>query len=258
VQKWLLDEFTDAVADRPGATQRWNRIAVGDSEEAGTARLEDRFQKESRFADPHGLMANLTQAERALIFELAERDVAREYEERETKLRTELDKELTEARADYEQRLNSWAVDFGNTVSERSNTELAEISKSAAALSVQLAGKITRSLVPLDEQILVRGIQTALFKVSGKHSIRLIAHPDDADWLNANPDIVEKLNISEITADRRLERGGCLLQSGGTEMDATLDGQLEALGEVVREAISTAGSIEKTPVSEDENDPGLE
>lgn len=258
MQKWLPDEFTATIPERPAPGPRWERLAADTGPGAGAPRLEERFQRESRFADPNSLMANLTQAERGLIYELAEQDVAREYEDRENALKADLEKQLNEARADYEQRIENWSGGFAAELAGTVESGLGEIARSAATLAVQLAGKITRSLVPIDDQILVRGIQTALFKIPGNHPIHLVAHPDDADWLKSRPELLSNLNIGEITCDRRLQRGGCLVQSGGREVDATLDGQLEALSEVVEEAIATAGSEDPVSPRKEEHDPGLE
>jgi len=198
VQKWSPDEFTDTIPSNPAPGSRWNRLSIGEKKGEDPSSIEMRFQKETQFVDPGSLLLNLTQEERTLIFELAEQDVAREYEEREVELKAELEKQLADARSDYEKGLGNWARDFGESFSKRNENELGEIGKAAAELAVQLAGKIIRSLVPLDEQILVRGIKTALFKFPGNQHIRLIAHPDDVAWLSESPDFLEKLNISEV------------------------------------------------------------
>lgn len=224
--------------------------------EAGALRpgLEERFQKESRFADPDSLLANLTVAERTLIFELVEQDVAREYEKREKELKTGLEEQLAAEKAAYESRLAVWADDFGQCLKNVIEEDLTEIGKSSARLAIRLAGKLTRSAVPLDEDILVRAIQTTLYKIEGSVPIRLAAHPEDALWLRGHPDLLRQWRIEEVNEDRRLERGGCLVGAGGREWDATLEGQLETLGEIIQEAIDTSGEPHLNPVPGEQDD----
>ena len=258
MQTWLPDEFVDGLPINSAPCPQWDKLPLAEGSSGDCANPADRFQKESRFVDPNSLLSNLTKDERALIFELAEQDVARQYEDRESELKAELEKNLAEAKSDYESRRETWSREFGEKISQRVSEELVNISKASAQLAVQLAGKITRSLVPLDQEILVRGIQTALFKIPGSQPIHLVVHPDDAGWLKEQQDLLGQLNITTVDGDRRLEPGGCLLQSGGREWDSTIAGQLETLGEVVQEAIATAGSEPTLSPSEDENDPGLE
>ena len=239
MQKWSPEEFTSgpSVAALEPATPRWETLPAA-SAPTTPGHL---FRQESRFADPSTLMANMTQAERAMIFELVEQDVAREYELREVELKTRQAEELAAARADYEDRLRRWSGEFGACLAAYTQESLHGIGQAAANLAVQLAAKLTRALVPLDPEILARALQTALYKVpsGGRLTVRL--HPEDADWLRSSGGLLEQMGIDAIETDRRIERGGCIVNSGGGEWDATLAGQLESLGEIVQEAIATAG-----------------
>ena len=256
--KWLPDEFMQENSALPVAGARRDQFCpagarTGDGVFQGTG-----FQKESGFGDSASLLSSFSQEDRSLLFDLVEQDVKREFEDRETELKIGLEKDLAEARSDYQRQLETWAEEFGNRISLRVDEELREIGKAAALLAVQLAGKITRALVPLDPEILVRALQTTLFKVSGSQPLHLVVHPDDAVWLQERQGLLQQLNVSEVAGDRRIEPGGCLLQSGGREWDVTLAGQLEALGEIVQEAMATAGSEATHSLPEENNDPGLE
>lgn len=238
MQKWFPDEFESSAA-----VASWDTAPV---EAWETLPQEDlpggsRFRKESRFADPASLMANLTQAERTLIFDLVEQDVAAEYEEREVELKKKQAEELAAAHADYETRLNGWVDQFGNAFAVHLEERLHETAQAAARLAILLAGKITRALVPLDPQILERALQTALYKAPASDRLSIRMNPEDAQWLQTREDTMRRLGIESVVADRRIERGGCLVQSGQGEWDATLGGQLESLGEIIQESIATAG-----------------
>ncbi|MBU8871880.1 MAG: flagellar assembly protein FliH [Gemmatimonadales bacterium] len=258
MQKWSLEEFTDENAIQPVPDKRWDQESpAGKSFEDKTS-PELKFQRESGFSDPDSLLNNLTQEERKVLFDLVEQDLVREFKDREETLKAEQEKHLLQTQSDYESKLAAWAAEFGKTISTQTNVNLLEIGKASALLAVQLAGKITRTLVPLDPDILVRGMETTLSKVSGSQPIRIVVHPDDASWLQGQPDFLQQLRIGEVSSDRRIERGGCLLQSAGREWDATLAGQLEALGEVVNEAMATSVSETTSAQPEDGNEAGLE
>ncbi len=238
MQKWLPDEFgsgaTAAVAELPA--DAWESLP----ETSADQRSADRFLKESRFADPSSLMANMTQAERGMVFELVEQDVAREYEEREEELKRSHADEIARIQAEYESRLQRWIDEFGSRVAAHTEETLHAIGQAAARTAVQIAGKILRATVPLDPEILVRALQTSLYKVPGSQPVTVRMNPDDATWLQERGDLLSKMHIDLIEGDRRIEAGGCLVQSGTGEWDATLGGQLESLGEIVHEAIATA------------------
>lgn len=235
MQKWLLEEFDASASVTPVAppeTAHWDSLPA---EAAGP-----RFHKESRFADPTSLMSHLTQAERAMIFDLVEQDVAAEYDEREVALKTRQAEELAAAQADFDARLQGWLEQFATGLAAHCDERLHEMAQASARLAIQLAGKIVRAQVPLDPAILERSLQTALYKAPSGQALTVRLNPEDAEWLRAQDELRKRLGIDAVEPDRRIERGGCVVQAGQGEWDATLGGQLESLGEIIHEAIATA------------------
>ncbi len=258
MQKWSLEEFTDERPTLPDPGEGWDQESLV-KRTSGVLNPGDlKFQREAGFSDPRSLLSNLTQTERSTLFELVQQDLSRDYLEREGILKAEFEKNLAEAKDDYEQRLETWSRGFGDKMTERVDEDLKEIGKASALLAIQLAGKITRTMVSLDPEILVGVMETTLIKISGSQPIRIVVHPEDELWLKERKELLNTMKISEVSGDRRVERGGCLIQSGGQEWDATLAGQLEAMGEIVQEAIATAGTEDPMLKPEDENDAGLE
>lgn len=253
MQKWCPEPFAAAdvtgVATPPaaGGTYTAETPSAPDAPEPGS-RV---FRGEAGFKTPENLMGILSRQERALVFDLAEQDVARAYEEREQALRAELEQthaaELERMRAETQE----WAAGFG----VRHEEALRDMAAACARLAVTLAEKVIRARVEQDPQVLVRGVETALFAMGAGDALSVTVHPDDAAWLQERDDLRERLHIGEIVADRRIERGGCRIACEGREWDASVDGQLETLSEVIAEWITTANA--PCP-AEDGHDPALD
>ena len=262
MQSWLPEAF-----EPDQKTVYTNEAAVAEfSSDGAVLTLEPtgygddgpRFRSETGFTDRQTLMAQLNQSEREQVFELVEMDVAADYEKREKQLIAKQEQQLSEALADGEQRLQTWQDDFASRLEAHVENELKAASAAAARLAVQLAGKIVRAVVPLDPEILTRNIETMLFKIKGNAAVDVTVNPTDAAWLESHPDIVARLGLNEIVADRRIEPGSCLIRSGCQEWDATLTGQLESLSELVEEMIATSADAEGVAKTEVVDEPGLD
>ncbi|HPF70700.1 MAG TPA: FliH/SctL family protein, partial [Candidatus Krumholzibacteria bacterium] len=239
-QKWCPEAFdTSPVAvfrsDGPVFESDLQGLAPGMlSEETEWDRT---FRAERGLGDPSNLMGHLSALERTTICELVEQDVSRAYAEREVLLRAELeaarDREVAELRAAQEAFAASWT--------EATDAHLQQIAGAAARLALQLAGKIVRRVAADDAGVLTRAVETVFYGAGTRDALAVTVHPDDAAWLEANPTVRERLRIGTVTPDRRVERGGCLLAADGREWDATLQSQLDTLGEVLEEWVTTLG-----------------
>ncbi len=194
------------------------------------------FRSEAGFVDPKSLMNSLTQEERSQVYELVEMDLADEYKAREQKLTSDFEARLAEVRAESESNFANWTRDIAHAVQQ----ELKEASEAAARLAVEVAGKIVRREVAAEPQVLARAIETTIYKISESSPLTIQANPEDAAWLSDKAELLARLHIGEIVPDRRIERGGCLIQAGGREWDATLTRQMGSLSAIVDEMIATA------------------
>lgn len=194
------------------------------------AAAPQRFRKESGFADAKALMCHLTPDERALVFELVELDVAKEYARREEQIKAECAEQVAAARSEFA----AWS----QTYAQQAERELREIARAAVRLAARMAERIVRAQVAHDPQVLVRAIETVLLKVHGSRPLTATVNPQDAAWLGAQPELLQKLRIKELVPDRRVAAGGCRLEGQGQEWDATLGGQIEALAEALEESMA--------------------
>ncbi len=86
---------------------------------------------------------------------------------------------------------------------------------------------------------MARVIETTLYKITEDAPLTVRTCPVDAAWLSGRSALLERLHIGQIVADRRIDQGGCVIQSDGREWDATLTRQLDTLSEIVAEMIAT-------------------
>jgi flagellar biosynthesis/type III secretory pathway protein FliH len=198
----------------------------GSSSGDGTAagKLLHDFRREHDTRGEGSLLEQLTPRERDAVYQLVEADVAAVYAAKER-----------EAAAAREARLEDWLASFGTTLQEESRQRWQRLARETVDLSVAIAEKIVRQAVQLDRELIVRALETLLYKLDAGVAMTVIAHPDDAAYLQGREDLLARLNVTAVKADRRIERGGCRVTAGEQEWDATLAAQLAALLEIVQE-----------------------
>lgn len=211
------------------------------------------FAKDPRLAGNTSLWDLLNSKERESLLDAARTDLQEEFMARENELRESHRTEMAQVREDLESRLDKWSREFTNGLVRERQTMAVD----AAGLAVALAGKIIRDTVAVDQDFVIRTLETALFKAQDSHPLTAILHPDDAEYLVQNPGLMSRLRIDKVVPDRRMEKGGCRVRAGSKEWDATLTRQLDTLAAIVEE---TLAANENTLVTEpgDTHDPGLE
>jgi len=195
------------------------------------------FRSEAGFNDPHNLLRQLSRSERAQVLELIEKDLRREYEERhreETAVREAAEAERILAEKEQHER---WQRELAAGMRREVRDALATLARQTAAIASVMATKLVRREVEQDPDILVRALETVLYKSAAGCPLSVTVHPDDAAWLDAAPAVRERLRIREIKEDRRLERGGCLVKTDELEWDATVERQLTVLADALDEAL---------------------
>jgi len=197
------------------------------------------FRPEAGFADSRGLLAQLSREERAQVVELIEQDLRREYEERALQEAASRDAAAQAALAEQEAILTRWQEEFGGSVQRAHAEALASLARRTVEVALQMATKVVRREVAQDPGVLVRALETVLYKVDAGCPLSVTVHPEDARWLTTEAALRERLRIAEVKEDRRLDRGGCLIQADGHEWDATVSRQMAVLAETLEEALAT-------------------
>lgn len=232
MQKWCPESLVKPAAD----SARFEALPTGPSASGG--RRADVFRPEAGFADREVLLRALSREERAEVLKLLEQDLRREHDEWRRQ-----EEEARQAAAAVQREadlaaLAAWQDSLARKLDEAFRSALAVVASRTAELAMLMAQKVVRREVAADPEVLVRSLETVLYKAAAGCLLTVTVHPEDALWLAAAPQLRERLRIGEIKEDRRLERGGCLVKADEVEWDATLTRQITALGEALAAALA--------------------
>jgi flagellar assembly protein FliH len=230
MQKWC----PEPLAVEPSAGGGFEPLAT-----ASVQPQDASFRPEAGFADPHNLLRQLSRQERAQVMELLEQDLRREYEERWTRDTAERDAAEAERLATEVTAHQQWQQELAAQLRAELEDALAAVVRQTAAMASLMAAKVVRREVATDPGVLVRALETVIYKAAAGCSLSVTVHPDDAAWLTGAAELRDRLRIREVKEDRRLERGGCLVKTDDLEWDATVERQLAVLAEALDEALAT-------------------
>lgn len=181
---------------------------------------------------------------------------AAEREQVEALARAEAEAAARERAAESERRRDAQAQAFCRELAARLEEQwraaMAAVAKSGVELALAMAERILRREVARDPAVLARAVEALLYRVPSGAQLVVTAHPEDAAWLEAQPELCARLRVVSVQADRRVARGGCQVACDRRQWDLTVAGQLEALAEAIEAAIEAG----ETPAEgEDRDDP---
>lgn len=114
---------------------------------------------------------------------------------------------------------------------ETAETRLAD---ELLSLAIDLAGQVLRTSLRLRPELMVPAVREAIAALANVHGHpNLLVNPADADLLHGQ--LGEQLAHTgwRILEDPRIVRGGCRIENGGAEIDATLDTRWRRVIEVL-------------------------
>jgi len=196
------------------------------------------FRPETGFADSASLLASLSREERAEVMKLLESDVLRRYEEQHRDAEAAREQEEVRRIAEQDAIHARWREEFSVGMRREVEDALSTLAARTVEMAHLMAEKLVRREVASDPQVLVRALETVLYKIEAGCSLQVTVHPDDAAWLADQQEVRDRLRIAEVKEDRRLERGGALVKTRGEEWDVTIERQLAVLAETLDEALS--------------------
>jgi len=113
-----------------------------------------------------------------------------------------------------------------------------EAREQVVELCLALVGRLLGPLAEGDEEAVVRVVERALLLLSDRETLTVRVNPQDLrSLLDAKPQILETLDgIQKLTVleDPAVRRGGCLVQTPASEIDARLETQLAELARTLR------------------------
>lgn len=116
-----------------------------------------------------------------------------------------------------------------------------EAEKDLLQLSVLIAGKIIRTEVKTNPEIIGRTIRAAMQHIADKTHIHIQIHPEDMEEVRRIlPELsaLSKGGRFQVVEDPAVQRGGCALETGFGRINATLDDQLSMLEKEIEEEYS--------------------
>lgn len=130
-------------------------------------------------------------------------------------------------------------------VAEQIEKFWAELEPEVLKLSVKVAEKIIRHEVDRTSDVVVDNIKTAILQLRDKRDMRIRVNPDDRAAVTERKDeiaaISDSLGDIEVCADRRIARGGCVIDSANGSLDARMETQLNEAEKALMEAMSDGG-----------------
>lgn len=160
----------------------------------------------------------------------------------ETRLRAReegLAEGLAEARALVAPALEAVA-EAERQIRAREEEFLRAAERSAVELALAIAEKVVGAAVSTRPETVLDVVGGALLRTESRHRLVIEVNPDDlelvsesAEGLAARLGGVQRL---DVVAERRVERGGCIVRTEEGEIDARIGSQLERLAELLTEA----------------------
>ncbi|MFH1844473.1 MAG: FliH/SctL family protein [bacterium] len=218
MQKWSPEPFAAPATEQPF-------IPVGKewSDDPLASRLRD-YRPAYGFDGSNSLLGHLTGDEREQLYQLVETDVEAAYREKYQKHAKEQEAQSAHFLADMAQQLQT-----------ENQQNVGILARETATLALSIAEKIIRHEVTLDVTVLQRTLETVLYKLDSSATLEVVVNPEDASRLKTDPELLEKLRISKVVTDRRVEAGGCLARTERQEWDVTLSKQLATITEIIQQ-----------------------
>lgn len=124
-------------------------------------------------------------------------------------------------------------------VQEEREAFFAGVEPQLVKLSVEIAEKILRHELETKPETVLEIVRLALLQIPARHSIALHISPEDAQLIKQRRDEISDpggIRGIEIIEDRRVPRGGCIVESPSGNLDARIGSQLAEVTRVLMEA----------------------
>jgi flagellar biosynthesis/type III secretory pathway protein FliH len=146
---------------------------------------------------------------------------------------------LAEARAQTASAIDALAA-AEQGIRSREEEFLRAAERSAVELAIAIAEKIVGGPMAARPEAVLDVVAGALLRTASRHRLAIEVNPDDlelvaesAERLAAKLGGVQRL---DVVAERRIERGGCIVRTEEGEIDARIGSQLERVAELLAEA----------------------
>lgn len=154
------------------------------------------------------------------------------------------ERELAQERervADLQQRLDqgrdAQLVALAQELKASVEQQCRDLAKVAARLAFEAAERVLRRELSSDPEAVERLLADLLWRLADARDLRVRANPQDATYLQQRPDRLAELRVAEVVPDRRITRGGCVVEANDNSWDASVEGQIEQLRTAIRRVL---------------------
>ncbi|OGV57891.1 MAG: hypothetical protein A2X49_09780 [Lentisphaerae bacterium GWF2_52_8] len=104
-----------------------------------------------------------------------------------------------------------------------------------------ITGKVIKKQVSEDEEVIVRVVSGAIAKILEEKKITVRVHPDDYNIAESRRgeffSIVNSLDQIDFIMDKRIDRGGCIIETAFGNIDARISSQLDFIDMELRRSV---------------------
>jgi flagellar assembly protein FliH len=147
---------------------------------------------------------------------------------------------LAQGRVEGVAQTHAAALALGEALAElrRQAEQIAQaVEREAVQLALALAAKIVAGALEVEPERVLDVVAGALRRIADRRRIVVLVDPEDLDCVSGAFAEVQAqaggVELCEIHADRRVGRGGAIVRTLESEVDATVQTQLERAREVV-------------------------
>jgi flagellar biosynthesis/type III secretory pathway protein FliH len=119
---------------------------------------------------------------------------------------------------------------------------MTDAEEAVVRLSCEVARRIIGKMAEIDERPLLEIVRNALAHLTDKHRVLIRVNPADAETMRKHSEEwAERAGAGatvEIAEDRRIKRGGCLIEGESGSVEAQLDRQVEMIEKALVEAVN--------------------
>ena len=154
------------------------------------------------------------------------------YQEARAQALAELDQE----RSAMVERVAETIADIGRQLDEFWIQTEGELLK----LAVEIARKLVHHEINENQEVVLNTVKIALYQLRDRQSLKLRVNPADYELLREHKEEImsscDGMRSVEILEDRRVEQGGCLIESDNGSLDARIETQLKEVERALLEA----------------------
>jgi flagellar assembly protein FliH len=110
--------------------------------------------------------------------------------------------------------------------------ELVEsLTRQAADVSLGIGRQIVASALEVKPELVLEVIRSAIRRLAERHRLTVLVNPEDLEQVSNSIERLQTesggIGFMEVLADRRIERGGAIVQTEYGEIDSTITTQME-------------------------------